>query len=113
MKPYFLRFAAGFFTTCTPATANDAAVAAGAVPTLQEVPVLTPSLADELLQQLPVNRETAWTPGGLGLDLVAFNAVAQRVLELETQGAVDVINLGRETYSGSARLTAIRFMRLA
>ncbi len=74
--------------------------------------MLTPSLADELLQQLPINRETAWTPGGLGLDQAAFNAVAQRVLELETQGSVDVIKLGRESYSGSARLTAIRFMRL-
>lgn len=74
--------------------------------------MLTPSLADELLQQVPINRDTAWSPGGLGLDLFAFNAVAQRVLELETQGAVDVINLGRESYSGSARLTAIRFVRL-
>lgn len=88
-------------------------MAVGAVPTRREARVLTPSLADELLQQLPINRETAWSPGGLGLDLAAFNAVAQRVLELETQGAVDVINLGRASYSGSARLTAIRFVRLA
>ncbi len=71
----------------------------------------TPTLADELLGQVPVNHDTTWSAGGLGLDPIAFNRVAQRVLELETQGAVDVINLGHECYSGSGRLTAIRFIR--
>ena len=75
--------------------------------------LITASIADELLLKVPLNRDTSWSPGGLGMDTAAFNAVAQRVLELEAQGAIDVIELGRESYSGSARLTAIRFIRLA
>lgn len=66
------------------------------------------ALADELLSQLPINRDTRWTAGGLGLDQAAFDAVAQRVLELETRGSVDVVNMTRE----SNRLNAIRFVRL-
>jgi hypothetical protein len=75
--------------------------------------MITTSLADELLAQVPINRDTSWSPGALGLEPAAFNAVAQRVLELEAQGSVDVIDLGRESYSGSARLTNVRFIRLA
>lgn len=71
------------------------------------------SLADELVSQLPVNRDTRWTPASLGLNEVAFDAVAQRILELETQGAVDVVNLSRDASDGLRRLNAIRFMRVA
>ncbi len=66
------------------------------------------TLADELLSQLPINRDTSWTARGLGLDQAAFDAVAQRVLELETHGSVDVMNMTRE----ANRLNAIRFIRL-
>lgn len=66
------------------------------------------TLADELLSQLPINRDTNWTARGLGLDQAAFDAVAQRVLELETHGSVDVMNMTRE----ANRLNAIRFIRL-
>lgn len=71
------------------------------------------SLADELLAQLPINRDTRWTAGSLGLDEAAFDAVAQRLLELETFGAVDVMNLSRDASNGPRRLNAIRFMRVA
>lgn len=71
------------------------------------------SLADELLSQLPINRDTRWTAGSLGLDEAAFDAVAQRLLELETLGAVDVVNMTRDANSGLRRLNAIRFMRVA
>lgn len=71
------------------------------------------SLADELLAQLPINRDTRWTAGSLGLDEAAFDAVAQRLLELETLGAVDVMNLSRDASNGLRRLNAIRFMRVA
>ncbi len=71
------------------------------------------SLADELLAQLPINRDTRWTAGSLGLDEAAFDAVAQRLLELETVGAVDVMNLSRDASNGLRRLNAIRFMRVA
>ncbi|MEJ1095689.1 MULTISPECIES: hypothetical protein [unclassified Pseudoxanthomonas] len=66
------------------------------------------SFVDELLSQLPINRDTRWTAGGLGLDQASFDAVAQRVLALETCGSVDVMNMTRE----SNRLNAIRFVRL-
>lgn len=71
------------------------------------------SLADELLSQLPINRDTRWTAGSLGLDEAAFDAVAQRLLELESLGAVDVVNMTRDANSGLRRLNAIRFMRVA
>ncbi|SDR10883.1 hypothetical protein SAMN05428982_3136 [Pseudoxanthomonas sp. CF385] len=71
------------------------------------------SLADELVSQLPIHRDTRWTAGSLGLDDVAFDAVAQRLLELETLGAVDVMNLSRDANHGLRRLNAIRFMRVA
>lgn len=70
------------------------------------------SLADELLSQLPINRDTRWTAGGLGLDEAVFDAVAQRVLEWETRGSVDVVNMTRDSNSGLQRLNAIRFVRL-
>ncbi|WP_454831037.1 hypothetical protein [Pseudoxanthomonas wuyuanensis] len=70
------------------------------------------SLADELLSQLPLNRDTRWTAVGLGLDETAFGAVAARLLELETSGQVDVVNMTRESFSGLQRLNAIRFIRL-
>jgi hypothetical protein len=38
------------------------------------------ALADELLSQLPLHRDTRWTAGSLGLDEAAFDAVAQRLL---------------------------------
>lgn len=83
---------------------------------VQAVPFLEPavmtydphSFVDELLSQLPINRDTRWTAGGLGLDQASFDAVAQRVLALETCGSVDVMNMTRE----SNRLNAIRFVRL-
>ena len=71
------------------------------------------SLADELVAQLPINRDTRWTAGSLGLDEAVFDAVAQRLLELETLGAVDVMNLSRDANNGLRRLNAIRFMRVA
>ncbi|WAC63964.1 hypothetical protein OVA13_04055 [Pseudoxanthomonas sp. SL93] len=71
------------------------------------------ALADELVSQLPINRDTRWTPGSLGLDDAAFDAVAQRLLELETMGSIDVMNLSRDANSGLRRLNAIRFMRVA
>jgi len=71
------------------------------------------ALADELLSQLPLHRDTRWTAGSLGLDEAAFDAVAQRLLELETLGAVDVMNLSRDTRHGLRRLNAIRFVRMA
>ncbi len=71
------------------------------------------SLADELVSQLPIHRDTRWTAGSLGLDDIAFDAVAQRLLELETLGAVDVMNLSRDANHGLRRLNAIRFMRVA
>ncbi|HJS34063.1 MAG TPA: hypothetical protein VJ766_01085 [Pseudoxanthomonas sp.] len=71
------------------------------------------SLADELISQLPINRDTRWTAGSLGLDEAAFDAVAQRLLELETLGAIDVMNLSRDANNGLRRLNAIRFMRVA
>ena len=48
------------------------------------------ALADELVSQLPLHRDTRWTAGSLGLDEAAFDAVAQRLLELETLGAIKV-----------------------
>jgi hypothetical protein len=88
------------------------AVEAGAP--LPEPAVMThDSLADELVAQLPINRDTRWTAGSLGLDEAAFDAVAQRLLELETLGAVDVMNLSRDANNGLRRLNAIRFMRVA
>jgi hypothetical protein len=71
------------------------------------------ALAEELLSQLPVHRDTRWTAGSLGLDAAAFDALAQRLLELETLGAIDVMNLSRDAHHGLRRLNAIRFMRLA
>lgn len=71
------------------------------------------SLADELVSQLPINRDTRWTPGSLGLDEATFDLVAQRLLELESLGAVDVMNLSRDASNGLRRLNAIRFMRVA
>lgn len=71
------------------------------------------SIADELLLKVPFNRDTSWSSGGLGMDSVAFNAVVQCVLEVESHGALDVIELGRETYSSAARFTAITFIRVA
>lgn len=74
---------------------------------------MTPhSLTDELISQLPVNRDTRWTPGSLGLDEATFDAVAQRLLELESLGAIDVVNMSRDTSNGLRRLNAIRFMRV-
>ncbi len=70
------------------------------------------ALADELISQLPLNRDTRWTAGSLGLDEAAFDAVAQRLLELETLGAVDVMNMTRDASNGLRRLNAIRFMRV-
>ncbi|WP_155944455.1 hypothetical protein [Pseudoxanthomonas sp. Root630] len=84
------------------------------VPPCPEPAVMThDSLTDELLSQLPINRDTRWTAGSLGLDEAAFDAVAQRLLELETVGAVDVMNLSRDASNGLRRLNAIRFMRVA
>jgi hypothetical protein len=71
------------------------------------------ALADELVSQLPIHRDTRWTAGSLGLDAAAFDALAQRLLELETLGAIDVMNLSRDAHHGLRRLNAIRFMRLA
>jgi hypothetical protein len=70
------------------------------------------SLADELLSQTPLNRDTRWTAGGLGLDERAFDAVAARLLELETSGLSDVVNMSRDSLNGLQRLNAIRFVRL-
>ncbi len=70
------------------------------------------SLADELLVQLPYNRDVRWTADSLGLDGERFDAVARRVLELENAGAVDVINLSRDSTNGACRMNAIRFIRL-
>lgn len=71
------------------------------------------ALTDELLSQLPPHRDTRWTPGSLGLDEATFDAVAQRLLELETLGAVDVMNMTRDARHGLHRLNAIRFTRVA
>lgn len=71
------------------------------------------ALADELVSQLPLHRDTRWTAGSLGLDAAAFDAVAQRLLELETQGSVDVMNLSRDASHGLRRLNAIRYVRVA
>jgi hypothetical protein len=71
------------------------------------------AFADELVSQLPLHRDTRWTAGSLGLDETAFDAVAQRLLELETLGSVDVMTLSRDTSHGLRRLNAIRFVRLA
>ena len=49
----------------------------------------------------------------MGLDEAAFDAVAQRLLELETQGAIDVMNMSRDARNGLRRLNAIRFVRVA
>ena len=71
------------------------------------------SLADELISQLPLRRDTYWTAGSLGLGEAAFDAVAQRLLELETRGSVDVLDLSRDASHGLRRLNAIRFVRVA
>ena len=71
------------------------------------------ALADELVSQLPLHRDTRWTAGSLGLDEAAFDAVAQRLLELETQGAIDVMNMSRDARNGLRRHNAIRFVRVA
>ncbi|MBD9467700.1 hypothetical protein [Pseudoxanthomonas sp. PXM01] len=71
------------------------------------------TLADELIAQLPLHRDTRWTAGSLGLDEAAFDAVAQRLLELESSGAVDVMNMSRDASHGLRRLNAIRFTRVA
>ncbi|WP_157062493.1 hypothetical protein [Pseudoxanthomonas dokdonensis] len=72
-------------------------------------------LVDQLLLQVPLNRDVRWTAESLGLSERSFDEVAQRVLELEDEGAVDIINLSRDsakTSKGKRRLNAIRFMRL-
>ena len=74
--------------------------------------MLTLSLADELLSQLPTHRDVRWTAAGLGLDEAAFDAVAQRLLELETTGSIDVIDMSRGAQSMSHRLNAISFVKL-
>ncbi len=71
------------------------------------------TLADELIAQLPLHRDTRWTAGSLGLDDAAFDAVAQRLLELESSGTVDVTNMSRDARHGLRRLNAIRFTRVA
>lgn len=71
------------------------------------------SLADERVSQLPLQRDTCWTAGSLGLDEAGFDAVAQRLLALETRGAIDVLNISRDARRGLRRLNAIRFVRVA
>lgn len=71
------------------------------------------SLADERVSQLPLQRDTCGTAGSPGLDEAAFDAVAQRLLELETRGAVDVVNMSRDASHGLRRLNAMRFVRVA
>ncbi|WP_411832016.1 hypothetical protein [Pseudoxanthomonas mexicana] len=68
------------------------------------------SLADELLSQLPPHRDVRWTAAGLGLDEASFHAVARRVLELETAGSIDVLDMGSGSNGGS-RLDAICFVK--
>jgi hypothetical protein len=69
-------------------------------------------LADELVAVLSFNSIATWSPRNLGVSDEAFSKIAVRILELEQQGAVDILSISREAKHGAPHPSAIKFMRM-
>lgn len=70
------------------------------------------SLVDQMINNLPIDKEVTWTPASLKLDVVSFHDYVSRVIELAVNGIVETIQTHNESQSGNRYYDLIRFKRL-
>ena len=67
---------------------------------------------DELVSGLSRERTVTWSAPGLGVDRQGFSCVANRLFELESAGAVEILSISRDRDEGQSWPSVVRFVRL-